>query len=224
MTDVPPADDPGEDSPRSQAVRHGSVGARVPEHVRRGVFSTGVVVLQSTHEFVLDFLLRMTQPQQVAARVVLSPSVVPGFVKALEDNLANYTRKFGAPRPPQQQAASAEPADVPAEPALVGETTVAAESTSQPSAEELYDELKLPDEMLAGNYANAVMISHTPTEFCFDFLTTFFPRSAVAARVFLAAPNVPSFLNSLRHSFGQFQSRQGHPEPPTDPTGDDGTP
>lgn len=214
------SDSPADDAPRSQPVRHGSVGARVPDHVRRGAFSTGVVVLQSSHEFVLDFLLRMTQPQQVSARVVLAPTVMPGFIRALSDNLANFERKFGPVKPPQlkpvpstDEAPASNAADDSSS-ALGGQTTVdagGATPISQPSAEDLYDELKLPDEMLAGVYANAVMISHTPTEFCFDFLTTFFPRSAVAARVFLAAPNVPSLLQSLRHSFGQYQQRQVPP-------------
>ncbi|MCA9005837.1 MAG: DUF3467 domain-containing protein, partial [Planctomycetaceae bacterium] len=76
-----------------------------------------------------------------------------------------------------------------------------------PSAEELYDELKLPDEMLSGTYANAVRIGHSATEFSFDFITTFFPRSCVSARVHLAAPNIPRLLDSLTHSFEQFQRK-----------------
>ena len=73
------------------------MSALVPERVARGVFSTGAVVVQGAHEFILDFLLRMSQPQQVAARVVLPPGVVAQFIAALTDNLNNYQSKFGQP-------------------------------------------------------------------------------------------------------------------------------
>jgi len=41
--------------------------------------------------------------------------------------------------------------------------------------------------------------------------TTFFPRSAVSARIYLAAPNVPRFLDSLTHSWEQYQKKAGQP-------------
>ena len=59
----------GEDGPFCEEVQHSQISAVVPERVARGVFSTGAVVVQGPHEFILDFLLRMSQPQQVAARV-----------------------------------------------------------------------------------------------------------------------------------------------------------
>ena len=65
---------PGDPPPHSQEVRHSQVSALVPKGVARGVFSTGAVVLQGQHEFIIDFLLRMTMPHQVAARIVMTPS------------------------------------------------------------------------------------------------------------------------------------------------------
>ena len=44
--------------------------------------------------------------------------------------------------------------------------------------------------MLSGRYANAVLIRHSATEFCFDFITNFYPQSAVSARVYIAAPHL----------------------------------
>ncbi len=80
MTDARSPDDPfnasgrpEEEGPFCEEIQHSQVSAVVPERVARGVFSTGAVVVQGAHEFILDFLLRMSQPQQVAARVVLSP-------------------------------------------------------------------------------------------------------------------------------------------------------
>ena len=186
-----------DDGPQSQEIRHSHIGALVPAHVARGTFSTGAVVLQGQHEFIVDFLLRMQQPQQVAARVVLPPSVVAQFIQALQDNLRKYEDRFGeipaANNPPQPPGAQRQ------------------------SAQELYDTLKIPEDVMSGEYANAVMIGHTATEFSFDFITTFFPRSAVSQRVFLASPNAKRLLESLTHSFGQFQQRQRNPPPPPSP-------
>jgi hypothetical protein len=66
---------------------------------------------------------------------------------------------------------------------------------------------------MSGVYANAVMIGHTASEFSLDFITTFFPRSAVSSRVFVAAPNAKRLLDSLKHSFQQFQNRPKNTPP-----------
>jgi hypothetical protein len=179
--------------PQSEEIVHSQVSAVVPERVARGVFSTGVVVVQGAHEFILDFLLRMTSPHQLAARVVLPFAVVERLIFALRENLKHYERKFG-PLPPAR---------------------VPAETPQKTSAEELYEQIKIRDDVLSGTYANAVMIGHSPTEFSFDFITTFYPRSAVACRVFMTAPNVPRMLDSLTHSYEQFKRKQaGNKEPP----------
>ncbi|MCA9063726.1 MAG: DUF3467 domain-containing protein [Planctomycetaceae bacterium] len=179
-----------DDGPHSQEIRHSHIGALVPAHVARGTFSTGAVVLQGQYEFIVDFLLRMQQPQQVAARVVLPPGVVAQFIHALQDNLKKYEERFGPIHMPTVQ------------PPQQGQ-----QQNQRQSAQDLYDQLKLPDDVMSGDYANAVMIGHTMTEFSFDFITTFFPRSAVSQRVFLAAPNAKRLLDSLNHSFQQFQDR-----------------
>jgi hypothetical protein len=77
----------------------------------------------------------------------------------------------------------------------------------RPSVEQIYDELKLPDAQLSGTYANAVMVSHSAAAFHFDFLTTFYPRSAVSARVFLPAANVPALLDSMRNTWHHLQKQ-----------------
>lgn len=195
----------GGNEPYSQEIQHSQVGAIVPERVARGAFSTGAVVLNGTHEFIIDFLLRMTKPHQVAARVILPPAVVPRLIAALRENIENYKKKFGPPASPQ----------------LTPEAQAAqANQATKTTPQELYEQLKLADDVISGTYANAVMIGHTATEFSFDFITSFFPRSAVSCRVYLAAPNVPRFLESLTHSFEQFQrkiAQQQQQTPPPSP-------
>lgn len=182
----PPPPDPGS---FTQEVQYAQVTARVPEKVGRGVFSNAVLVVQGAHEFVLDFVLNIVQPHQIAARVVLPFTLMPSFLNALRENLGNYTARFG---PPPQLPVPAPP-------------------PAPPSIEEIYSHLKLPDELLSGVYANAVMIVHTPAEFCFDFITGFYPRSAVSCRVFLAAQQVPGLLNNLNRAYQQYQHKLTQP-------------
>ena len=86
------------------------------EKVGRGVFSTGALVLQGPHEFAIDFVLRMAQPQQIVARVVLPVSIVQPVINALRDNLAKYQSKFGsaasAAEPAARRQAAADPGDL----------------------------------------------------------------------------------------------------------------
>ena len=194
-----------QDQPRSdgnsQQVQMQHVTARVPEHVSRGAFSTGVIIMTGGSEFILDFVQNIGGPPQVAARIVMPHGALPQFAEALKKNLGMYSDKFGLPpelpKPPQ-----------PAKPQ---------------SAQELYDELKLPDSLLSGAYANGVMIGHTASEFKLDFLTNLFPHSAVSARVYLSAPQVPRLLDSLNSTCQQFQERvrqQQRPQAPPPPRPD----
>ena len=180
----------GPDKAEVTPFSHQPVAARVPEKVARGVLSTGQLVLDGPKEFVIDFLNGLTRPHQVAARVVLAPGTMAEFITALQQNLENYSKSFGPPQPPPI------PQNVP-----------------KPTIQEIYENFKLPDELLSGAYANSVLIGHSATEFFFDFITGFYPTSAVAARVFLAAPQIPRFLNMLNTSYQQRRDRK--PPPPS---------
>jgi len=173
----------------SQDVRVSQTTARVPERVRAGVFATGALVLSGPHEFMLDFVQRLAPPQQLAARVVFAPTLMPAFITALTENIGNFTSRYG---PPPQ---------LPSPPPGV----------QVPPISEIYEQMKVPDEVLSGSYCNAVMIAHSPAEFCFDFITSSFPRSVVAARVMMAAAHAPKLLESLKRSYEQYQRRGGNP-------------
>ena len=214
------------DPPLHGQVRHSNLSARVPDDVGPGVFSNGVMILSGSFEVVLDFVLRMGEQQRVASRVVLPHVVARQLVQALTDNIRNYENRFGhlsgLPKPLSEskssekeaspQSPDSESQETPPSPSGVpGESPPPApvssvhpenlpETPKAPKIEDIYDELKLPDAMLSGRYANAVLIRHSGAEFCFDFITNVYPRSAVSARVFLAAPHIPSFLQSLKRS------------------------
>jgi len=173
-----------------QRVRHQPVGARVPDHVR-GVFSTGAIVITGQHEAVLDFVTRMARPHRIAARVVMPHAVLGQFIQALRDNLQKYSDRFG---PPPELPTPPKP-------------------ERKPSIEEVYNDLKLPDELLSGTYANGVMIGHSAAEFSIDFFTGFYPQSAVSARVYLSAPQIPRLIKSLDDSYQRLR------RPPQNPPG-----
>ncbi len=183
----PPENQPPDPNNHTEQVRMQHVTARVPDRVSRGVFSTGVIVMTGSTEFILDFLQALGKPRQVAARVVMPHAALPQFIEALRKNLEMYTQRFGAIH---------QPLNPPQDP-----------NHPRPTVQEIYDDLKLTDDILSGAYANGVMISHAMSEFGFDFLTNFFPHSAVSCRVFLSAPQVPRLLDSLQNTFSQFQQR-----------------
>ncbi len=221
-----------------EEVQHSPATARIPEKVSPGVFSTGTIVMHGPHEFVIDFLQSLAHPRRVAARVVLPPTVISPFLGAMQDNFAKYTQMFGPlPRMPQPRPATP-PRETPEGnaggqpgggspggaaggaaggagqeptpfPLHQPDPTPPKPATPTPMPiSEVYEHLKLPDEMLSGVYANTVVISHTGAEFCFDFITSFFPRSAVAARIYMACPHVVEFSESLTRSWEQFRNRQ----------------
>ena len=190
-----PADrpDPNEGNP--------ALRARVPDHVADGCFSTGAIVMTGPSEYVVDFLQTIGRPHRVARRVIVPHPVMPQFIDALNTNLDLYKSRFGEPpTPPQNQ-----------------------NQARRPTPQEIYDDLKLPDEVLSGVYANGVMIGHGASEFGLDFLTSFFPQSAVSARVFVSAGQVPRLLESLRSAVRQLEQRKqsiatASVEPVVDPT------
>jgi hypothetical protein len=178
----------------TQQVQYSQISARVPDKMSRGVFATHALVLTSGQELVCDFLLRMVPPFQLASRVVVPYTALGPMVKAISENVENFKARFGAPATPPPP-----PPNVP-----------------QPNLAEVYEQLKISEEVAVGAYANTLMISHTASEFCLDFILDAFPRPTVTQRVYLTAMQVPQFLNTLKRTLEQLQQRGGHPpqQPP----------
>ena len=207
--------------------------ARLPKSIGGGEFANAIMVAAGPLEFILDFVQRLGEPARVVARVVMPPVVVGQFLQALQHNVGLYESQFGPmpslPKPPTQQAASdadAAPDDAvnlqPPVGGAVGSGIAGAGiagagiEPQQPMGqqrpiEDIYDELKLDDDLLAGRYANAVVVRHSPAEFAFEFIARFMPASVVSNRVIVSAPNVPSLIASLRQAVGDHQRRQTPP-------------
>ncbi|SRR5690606_27543606 len=178
---------PAPDENAAQQARLQHVTARVPEVVRRGVFSTGMILITGPTEYVIDFVQNIGQPATVVARVVVPHAALGQFVEALRKNWEMYVQRFGTPSEPPRPPANPQQRKL--------------------SIQEIYDELKIPDELLSGSYANGLMIGHTASEFKLDFLTNTFPHSAVSCRVFLSAPQIPRMIESLHATHVQLQQR-----------------
>jgi hypothetical protein len=239
MVDEPSPAPPGEPGGHSyfQNFQHTPVGARVPEKVGRGVFATALMVLQTNELFVLDLLSMTSQPQQVVGRIIMTVANFSQFLAALRLNMKHYEHDIGPlkPRfvPPQGGSHPLPPSPAPADPAAGHEFGMPSapspqagggvmpeaphgHSTSSPPGPitELYEQVKFPEDLLGGTFANAVMIRHTPEEFCFDFISSLYPRPIVVCRTFIAAGRVPSFVDAMAGSLERYQGGGGaHPPP-----------
>lgn len=219
----PPSDEtPSSNTPQSHEVRHSQISAVVPEEIATGVYSTGTMILQGQHEFIIDFLLRLGKPHQLVARVILPHSVIPSMIRALESNLKSYEEKFAPPiDKPNQVQPSPEKQFPPIEQQDKGAVAGAshpivseqhsADGSPPSHIEELYGEIKISPEAMTGTYANALLIGHSQNEMSFDFITTFYPRSTVSCRVHTAIPTAHRLLDSLIQAHQQFLQRRQPP-------------
>ncbi len=189
----------------SQGLSYAQISARVPEKIVRGVFATASLVINGSHEIAIDFLLRLVPPPMLAARVIMPFGLLPSVVQALHENIENYRSRFAAPAPPPAPP----PGFVP------------------PKIHELYEEMKQPEDVMAGAYANKLMITHSPGEFCFDFIFDLFPRPVVTSRIYMSAQQAPVLLETLKRIWGQIQQQhqqQAVPPPSTLPPESPGAP
>ncbi len=146
------------------------------------------------------------------------------FLAALRHNVKHYESEIGPLKPRYTSPRPAPGTDAPAEgvSAATGELggealpqtghgTVHDTLTHNPQSPQpatitdLYEQVKFPEELLSGAFANAVMVRHTPEEFCFDFICNLYPRPIVVSRVYAAAGRVPSFIDAMSGSLGRYE-------------------
>lgn len=182
----------------------------------------------------------MPQPAVVSQTFQVGPGQPPsaqgsdlGFMNARADGGPPPQSAQKPPLNPAPDSMASAATPQPPAPAPSAEAGAVANASSQPNQpnqtannqnalkrqnpQEVYDDLKLRDEILSGAYANAVMIGHGPYEFSFDFITNFYPQSAVSCRVFLASGHIYRLLESLRASWEQLRPRLAQSFPPNQP-------
>ena len=170
---------------------------RVNPTTSQGAYATGLVVLHTRDEFMLDFIAGFASPPQVVGRVVATPAHLKRMLKALLDNFGRYEKSFGAiPVQPENTRAKA---------GQVGE---------------LYAKLQVMDEVLGGAYSNAMSVMHTRDEFIMDFLTNFPPVSKVTSRVVVNPTHLRRIISVLGDNLSQYEDRFGKIDdgsPPIEP-------
>ena len=68
---------------------------KVSDETLRGVYTNLTQVNHTKEEFIIDFLNILPPTGTLNARVILSPAHLKRVIKALENNLENYEKKFG---------------------------------------------------------------------------------------------------------------------------------
>ena len=61
----------------------------------KGAYSNLMQVLHTKEEFVLDFFLISPPEGILASRVIMSPGHFKRMIKALQENVSKYEKKFG---------------------------------------------------------------------------------------------------------------------------------
>ena len=209
-------------NPRSGSVQVNPVAARVSERASRGVFSTGVVILTGGNEFIVDFVQNLGAPTSVVSRVVIPHGAMGRIIDAIERNVEGHEDRFGpiadviAADGVHESAEVAEtprkivPEDLSSEQLVaMGELSSAGtDENNEPSASDIYDDIRLEGEVECGVYANALMIGHSASEFKLDFIANLYPKSIVTARIFLASQQLMRVLHSMKRTYSQFIARR----------------
>ena len=213
-----------EEGARAGSVQANTVAARVAEEASRGVFATGVVLLTGGSEFIVDFVQNLGAPATVVSRMIIPPNSMGRIIDAIERNVEGYEDRFGpiddglAPAESsvmQSEETPAAPEEIAPEELsseqLVGMAEMASVGTpkpAEPTAQDIYDDMRLAASVESGAYANALMIGHSAFEFKLDFIANLYPKSIVTSRIFLSAPQLMRVLQSMKRTYSQFIARQ----------------
>jgi hypothetical protein len=161
----------------------------------QGAYATGLVVLHTRDEFMLDFIAGFTAPPKIVGRVVATPAYLKRMLKALLDNFGRYERTYGAVSvPPENTRAKA------------GQVS------------ELYAKLQVADELLGGAYSNAMSVMHTRDEFIMDCMTNFPPSSKVTARLVVSPTHMRRIISVLGDNLSQYEDKFGKIDDGAPPT------
>ncbi len=85
------------------------------------------------------------------------------------------------------------------------------EMNNDPKERRTSVEVDLSDNLIQGNYANLVIISHSPTEFILDFASMLpgMKKAKVSNRVVLAPEHAKRLLRSLQDNIARYESNFG---------------
>lgn len=170
---------------------------RIDPTISQGAYATGLAVIHTRDEFLLDFIAGFASPPRIVGRVIATPPHLKRMVKALLDNFGRYEKAFGSvPAPPENTRAKAS------------------------QVNDLYATLQVEEELLGGAYSNAMSVRHTHDEFIIDCITNFPPSSKVTARLIVGPAHMRRIISVLGDNLSQYEDRFGKIDdgmPPSEP-------
>ena len=71
--------------------------------------------------------------------------------------------------------------------------------------------IELDAEVSSGEYANFVVVTHSPAEFVLDFTRILpgVPKAKVHSRIIMAPEHAKAFMNALSDNINKFESKNG---------------
>ena len=81
--------------------------------------------------------------------------------------------------------------------------------------------IELDEKVSSGEYANFVVVTHSPAEFIMDFTRILpgVPKAKVHSRIVMAPPHAKAFLNALNENIKKFESKKGEIKNPKENSG-----
>ncbi len=70
-------------------------------------------------------------------------------------------------------------------------------------------QIKIPDDVLGGVYANQMVVSHTREEFLLDFINLFPPGGVVNARVIVSPGHMKRMIRALSENLSRYEASYG---------------
>ncbi len=78
-------------------------------------------------------------------------------------------------------------------------------------------QIKATDEILKGEYANAMQVMHTKEEFVMDFLSTFPPVANLVSRIIVSPGQMKLIVKALSENLSRYESQFGDVIPSEEP-------
>jgi hypothetical protein len=76
-------------------------------------------------------------------------------------------------------------------------------------ADEREIQIKFPDDVLHGEYANQMMVTHTREEFILDFISLFPPGGVVNSRIIVSPGHLKRMIRALQENLSRYEKRFG---------------
>jgi hypothetical protein len=89
------------------------------------------------------------------------------------------------------------------------------DKSSEDNDQEL--QIKFPDELIGGAYANNMIIAHTKEEFVMDFIMAAPPAGTVTSRLIISPGHVKRILNAIADNIEKYEQTYGVIEEASEP-------